>query len=278
MHSTICNFSFVDTSNFQVLIGDVELGQDIPGLLDVAAGDGDRVRVFVTDEIQTATATEGAYILLDWFRWVTETLGDSAVNASYTLRRTQLSESGVPLGPAQVVNASDDRIEIEFESDENEFYVKISRVVARAGAEDPDRAIYDLEACVPQPDGSERCYRSNITVYAIDTTPPLGMESNVSNNTLHILSSFNFLLIAELVCGTSGFGGMITISCVSNNPLISPQRCTPQPLEVLITCKFCFFCNLCMHGTSTVLCKHGSSCLAMEFSTPDFGGARGNSG
>ena len=176
----ICNFSFVDTSNFQVLIGDVELGQDIPGLLDVAAGDGDRVRVFVTDEIQTAIATEGAYILLDWFRWVTETLGESAVNATYTVRQMELNESGDPVEEPEEVE-SDERIEVEFESDENEYYVKITHVVARETAEDdPDRAIYELEACVPQPAGSERCYKSNITVFAIDTLPPieeLGTES-----------------------------------------------------------------------------------------------------
>lgn len=173
-------FLGLDISNFQVLIGDVELGQDIPELLDVAAGDGDRVRVFVSDETQTAIATGGAYILLDWLRWVTETIGDSAINATYTLYRTQLNESGEPLGAAEVVNASTDRIEIEFEFDENEYYVKIKNVVARETEEDvPDRAIYELEGCVPQPDGSEQCYSSDITVYAIDTTPELGMSSSV---------------------------------------------------------------------------------------------------
>ena len=153
------------------------LGQDIPGLLDVAARDGDRVRVFVTNETQTAIVTEGAYVLLDWFRWVTETLGDSAVNTTFTLYRTELNESGDPIGPAEVVNASTDRIEIEFEFDESEFYVKITEVVARETEdEDPDRAIYELEACIPQPDGSEQCYSSDITVFAIDTTPQLGMS------------------------------------------------------------------------------------------------------
>ncbi len=158
-----------------MLIGDVELGQDIPGLLDVAARDEERVRVFVTDQMQTAIATEGAYILLDWLRWVDETFGDSAENATFTLYRTLLSESGEPLGPTQVVNASTDRIEIEFEFDENEYYVKIEEVVARESeGEVPDRAIYELQACVPESGGSIRCSRSGITVYAIDTTPKLG--------------------------------------------------------------------------------------------------------
>jgi hypothetical protein len=150
-----------------VLIGDVELGQDIPGLLDVAARAEERVRVFVTDERQTAIVTNGASILLDWFRWVSETLGDSAINATYTARRTELDENGDPEEEAEEVESSD-RIEVEFESDEEEYYIKISPVIAREmDDEDPDRAIYELEACVPQPDGSEQCYTSNITVFAI---------------------------------------------------------------------------------------------------------------
>ena len=163
----------LDISNFQVLIGDVALGQDIPGLLDVAAGEEDRVRVFVSDDIQTAVVTDGAYILLDWFRWITETLGDSVVNATFTITSTELDENGeVDEEPEEV--ESNDRIEVEFESDEDEYYVKISRVVARETSEyDPDRNIYELEACVDQPDGSERCYSSNVTVFAIDTLPPV---------------------------------------------------------------------------------------------------------
>ena len=173
-------FLYSAVSNFQVLIGDVELGQDIPELLDVAARQGDRVRVFVTDDIQTAIVTNGSYILLDWLRWVTETLGDSVVNATFTITSTELDEDGIPVEEPEEAE-SNDRIKVEFESDEEEYYVKISRVVARETAQyDPDRNIYDLEACVPQPDGSEICYNSNITVFAIDTLPPveaLGINS-----------------------------------------------------------------------------------------------------
>ena len=131
--------------------------------------------MFVTNETQTAIATDEAYILLDWFRWVTETLGDSVINATYTLYRTQLNEAGEPLGPAEVVNASTDRIEIEFEFDEEEYYVKITEVVAREGEEEvPDRATYELEACIPTSGDNMQCFRSGVTVYAIDTTPQLG--------------------------------------------------------------------------------------------------------
>ena len=128
--------------------------------------------MFVSGDIQTAIVTDGAYILLDWFRWVTETLGDSVSNATFTITSTELDENGEAVEEPEEVE-SNDRIEVEFESDEDEYYVKISRVVARETAEyEPDRNIYELEACVDQPDGSERCYSSNITVFAIDTLPP----------------------------------------------------------------------------------------------------------
>jgi hypothetical protein len=184
-----------------VLIGDVELGQDIPGLLDVAARAEERVRVFVTDERQTAIVTNGASILLDWFRWVSETLGDSAINATYTARRTELDENGDPEEEAEEVESSD-RIEVEFESDEEEYYIKISPVIAREmDDEDPDRAIYELEACVPQPDGSEQCYTSNITVFAIQ--------------------------VVELQCFQPPGARLLTINCSSpGNELNSNASCS----------------------------------------------------
>lgn len=53
--------------------------------------------------------------------------------------------------------------------------LQINSVIVRAeGGEDPDRAIYELEACVPASGGNTQCFRSGITVYAVDTTPQLG--------------------------------------------------------------------------------------------------------
>ena len=167
----------------------------------MAAVEDERVRVFVTDERQTAIVTNGAYILLDWFRWVTETLDDSAINATYTIRSTELDENGDPEEEAEEVESSD-RIEVEFESDEDEYYVKISRVIAREmDDEDPDRAIYELEACVPQPDGSEQCYESNITVFAIQ--------------------------VVELECSQSRDSRLLNITCFSpGNELDSNANCS----------------------------------------------------
>ena len=143
----------------------------------MAAGPEESVRVSVSGDVQTAIVTGGTTIGLDWLRWVTEVLGDRAGNATYTLRRIQLDVSGNPVGPAEVLGPSQstDRIVVKINAEENEYFVGISRVVSIAGAEDPDRAIYDLEACVPQPDGSVECYRSNMTVYAI--IDPLGTYS-----------------------------------------------------------------------------------------------------
>ena len=160
-------------SSFIIQIGDIVLGP-ISELLEVAAREGEFVYAFITDDVQTAVVRDGANIRLDWLGWIFETLGDLAGNANYTLRRTPLDESGNPVGGLEVVGPSEpgDRITVKFDQQANEYYVQISPTVARAGAEDPDRAIYDLEACVTQPDGSERCYRSNITVYAIDIPEP----------------------------------------------------------------------------------------------------------
>lgn len=131
----------------------------------------------VTDEMQTVILRNFSFVRLDWLRWVTETLGDSAGNATYTLRKTQLDEFGNPIGAPEMVEPTDteSRIEVTLSPRTNEYFVQIVQALATGGAEDPDRAIYELEACVPDPDGSETCYKSNITVYAVVIErPPLG--------------------------------------------------------------------------------------------------------
>ena len=173
---------YVETSNFTILIGDVELGPR-PELLDRAIRPFSFGFAYVTDERQTAVVNEASGIRLDWSRWVSEVLSGTAGNATYTVRRTQLDESGNTVGTAQVLAPSEppERIVVKFNPERNEYYVEITSVIARAGAEDPDRAIYEVEACVPQPDGSEECFKSNITVYAIDidiVPLPLGTQSS----------------------------------------------------------------------------------------------------
>lgn len=166
---------FIALSNFVIQIGDIALGP-IPELLEIAAREREFVRAFVTDDVQTAVVTDGANVRLDWSRWISETLdpiGDVARRANYTLHRTQLNEFGNPVGAPEVVgpSAPGDRITVKFDPETDEYYVEISPTVARAGAEDPDRAIYELEACYLQPDASQRCVSSSMTVYAINIPP-----------------------------------------------------------------------------------------------------------
>ena len=179
--------------------------------------------MFVTDEVQTAVATDGAYIVLDWFRWVTETLGDSAVNATYTLRRTVLSESGEAEEPPEEVESSD-RIKFEFSSLENEYYMEISSVISRqTNGEDPDRAIYDLEACVPQPDGSMRCYTSNITVYAVQVIQLQCLEPPGAR-------------LLTITCFSPGSGPIDFATCSFDDGPATPCKCTTQAHYIVLKC------------------------------------------
>ena len=150
----------------------MELGplRQQPELFKVAAIQNELVNV--TDVQQTAVVTVGVNIRLDWSSWVTEVLSaDSALNATYTYYRTQLNESGSLFGPSKVLHQSE-RITTRANEEQNIFYVEITCAIVAAENES-DRAVYELEACVPQPSGNEQCYRSNITVYAIERPQPL---------------------------------------------------------------------------------------------------------
>ena len=142
--------------------------------MESAAREGESVRAFVSDNQQTAIVTQGAAIRLDWSRWVDEVLGGSVTNATYTVRRTQLDESGNPIGIAVEFEGTD-RIVVNFDPEANEYYVQINSVISVTGAEDPDRAIYELEVTTP---GSDIRYTSSMTVFALDdmlVVDPLGM-------------------------------------------------------------------------------------------------------
>ena len=141
-----------------------------PNLFKVAAIQNEVVNV--TDDQQTAVVTVGVNICLDWSSWITDVLNtDSALNATYTYYKTPLSESGRVIRPALVLQPSE-YIAIRADKEREIFYVAISRAVITP-EDDTDSAIYELEACVPQPDGSQRCYRSNITVFVIERPEPL---------------------------------------------------------------------------------------------------------
>ena len=96
-----------------------------------------------------------------------EVLGaDSVLNTT-----SQYTYYGSAAGPAEVLQPSE-RVTIRSNEELNLFYVEITCAVL-APENESDSAIYELEACIPEPAGSQQCYRSNITVYAIERPPPL---------------------------------------------------------------------------------------------------------
>ena len=129
--------------------------------------------VFVTDNQQTVIVTTGVSIRLDWSRWVTETLGVMANNATYSFSRTQLSESGSTIGTTEelVISQDTERVTVNISKETNEFYIEITNVLVNQS--DSDRAIFDLEACHSPLNGNEVCFNSNITIYAVQRPEPL---------------------------------------------------------------------------------------------------------
>ena len=137
--------------------------------------------VFVTNDQQTVIVATGVNVRFGWSRWVTETLGDLANNATYIFSRTQLSESGTILGTTQelVLSQQPERVTVNITKEANEFYVEITCVLANQSSS--DRAIFDLEACHLPLDGNEvrMCFKSNITVYAVERPEQLRKLYNI---------------------------------------------------------------------------------------------------
>ena len=84
---------------------------------------------FVTEDTQTVVATESSSIRLDWSKWITEELGGSAINATYTLHRTQLDEYRNPSGPLEQIDlSSQNRTTVQFNVTANEHYIRVTLV------------------------------------------------------------------------------------------------------------------------------------------------------
>ena len=74
--------------------------------------------------------------------------------------------------------------------------LQINSVIVRAeGGEDPDRAIYELEACVSVESQVQECHRSAITVYAIPD--PIGMNNN---SIVNVTVLMEVIIIICLLC------------------------------------------------------------------------------
>ena len=167
-------------SNFRVLLGDVELGQQRPELYMVAATQNEQVNV--TSDKQTIIVTEGVTIRLDWSRWVGEVLTNysSAKNASYSISITHINQTGFPTGPAEEIRESDppERIRVKLNESTNMFYVEINCTTLgdqNGTNQTSDSAVYELEVCISESDGGNTvCVIASITVYVIMRPPPLG--------------------------------------------------------------------------------------------------------
>ena len=128
----------LDTSTFQILLGEVDLmSMTRTDLLGVAATSTVVAVVsFVTDDNQTVIAAESTIVSLDWLKWVTEVLGASAIDATFTLHRTQLDEYGNEIGSVEVFNVftnvdtGEDRIVTWFRAEDKQYFVRVSIIVA----------------------------------------------------------------------------------------------------------------------------------------------------
>ena len=167
-------------SNFRVLLGDVELGQQRPELYMVAATQNEQVNI--TSDEQTVIVIEGVSIHLDWSRWVGEVLTNfsSAENASYSQHRTHINQTGYPTGPAEEIQESSslDRIRVNLDESSNSFYVEINCTTLgdqNSTNQTSDSAVYELEVCISEGDGGNvECVNASITVYVVMRPPPLG--------------------------------------------------------------------------------------------------------
>ena len=137
--------------------------------------------VNVTDDQQTAVVTVGVNIHLDWSSWVFGTLdADSAQNATYTFYKTQLSGyARYVQGPVLALQPSE---HVQSDKELFIFYVEITCAVLTPDNES-DSGIYELEACILEPNGNQQCYRSNITIFVIDRPEPLSKTITLNHNT-----------------------------------------------------------------------------------------------
>ena len=158
-----------------------------PELFKVAAIQNELVNV--TDDQQTAVVTIGVNIRLDWSSWVTDVLNTDPAPYRYTYYTTQLNELGSVIRPVEVLQPLE-RITVKTNEEQNILYVEIASAVI-APENESDRAVYELQACALRPEGSQQCYRSNITVYTIN------MPQTLCKTKFNCHSTIGWFLIAQ---------------------------------------------------------------------------------
>jgi hypothetical protein len=119
----------IDITTYKILDGEVDLVTRSE-LLSVAVMPSARFTYAdVHEDTQIVVLTESSSIRLDWLKWVTEVLGESAINATYTFRRAQLDEYRNPVGPLEQVNlTSQNRIAVFLTVEASEYHIQVISV------------------------------------------------------------------------------------------------------------------------------------------------------
>ena len=122
----------VDTSTYKILNGEVDLVTRSDLLSVAVTSPFPFPYAAVNEDAQTVVLTESSSIILDWLKWVTEVLGESAINATYTFRRAQLDEYRNPVGPLEQLNlTSQNRISLFLDVEASEYRIQVMIVLCQ---------------------------------------------------------------------------------------------------------------------------------------------------
>ena len=132
-HCIQCHI-YVDTTTYKILIGEVDLVTRAELLSVAVTFPVPYTYAAVTEDSQTIVLTESSSIILDWLKWVTEVLGESAINATYTFRRAQLDRYRNPAGPLEQLNltsTSQNRIFLFLDVEASEYRIQVMIIKLR---------------------------------------------------------------------------------------------------------------------------------------------------
>ena len=121
-------YIYVDNTTYKILNGEVDLITRAELLRVAVTLLVPHSYATVNEDTQTIVLTESSSIILDWLKWVTEVLGESAVNATYTFRRAQLDEYRNPVGPLEQLNLtsiSQNRISLFLNVETSEYRIQV---------------------------------------------------------------------------------------------------------------------------------------------------------
>ena len=166
IYYTALHLCFIATM-FEIIIGDVELGQR-PELLEVAIQPVENFTpvVSVTDEQQTVIATDFASLIVDWSVLVRKSFSNPS-NYSFVLVKTLIDQSGTITGPTIVLSVLELNDTLFIDPLNGFFQLYIPEYNPFSAAEDSDNGIYTLEGCKNRGTPSEICSSADITLFGI---------------------------------------------------------------------------------------------------------------